>query len=512
MNLQQLTSGTPAAKPWLNIVAHDIVCRSITPIIPIPAGIPSEIRSADLSSSLTANDIGIGGGGLDLVGSQLDMNGALFRNPGLIDTAGASLNIITPTTAISQGSSDWRVSVDSIDRVIAASGTTRIYTQSAQSGPSGSSLVLNDDSTFVLGSYFSGNGALECIANDITLVGPQARSQVKLNLTSITNLLFNGAITVPREVLDASQHTFFDSTGVERLRVSNGGVRISNAYTLPSIAGASGDILTSDGLGLATWAAPVIPIASSIRSPDALTVIQCSNAGIATTSANAIQRVIVNPLGTTIQSQAAGHRVAVDELGGVQIDGLYRLPITAGAIGQVLTKDGVGGSVWQDPQIVGIFSSTGAPTTVSNTTIQTNIQPAGVGSFNIPANFLQPGMSYIVRAGGTFRDNANNTQFTLRLSSSVVLFSSGTLTLNNVPAIVPWQLSIQFTFTGGTQLINAFSFQYSDTSDGRGFTGQQLSNTINTAIANPLNLSVQWAVASANNILTTNWCTCTRAY
>lgn len=510
-----MTSGTPAAKPWLNIVAHDIVCRSIAPIIPIPPGppvIPSKIESVDLSSSITANDIGIGGSGLDLVGSQLDMNGALLRNAGLIDTSGASLNIITPTTQIAQGSSDWRVSVDSIDRIIAAGSSTRLYTPSAQSGPSGSSLIMNDDSSFVLGSYFSGNGALECFSNTITLVGPQALTAVKLEPTRITNLLFNGISTIPRMILENLQQTFYDNTGTERLRISGGGVRISDAYILPSIAGNAGDLLTSNGLGGSSWSPLVIPVAASIQSPDALSVVQCANGGSIVAAVNAIQRVVANTLATTIQSPAASHRVAVDETGGVQIDGLYRLPTTAGVIGQVLTKDGVGGSVWQDPQIVGIFSSTGAPTTVSNTTVQTNIQPPGVGSFNIPANFLTPGMSYIVRAGGTFRNAANNTQFTFRLSSSVVLFSSGTLTLDNVPAVVPWSLSLQFTFTGGTQIIGSMNFQYSNTSDARGFTAQQLSNTINTAIANPLNLSVQWAVANANNLLTTNWCTCTRSY
>jgi hypothetical protein len=398
---QQLTSDGVGGVYW---------SAGLPPIIA-----PDKIESADLSSSITAG----AGGLLTLVGAQLDMNGASLRNPGLIDTSSATLNIITPTTQIAQGSSDWRVSVGAIDRLIMTPSTTRLFTQSAQSGPSGSSLVLNDDSTFVLGSYFSGNGALECIANNITLVGPQARSGASLTLTSISHLLFNGIATIPRDTIDFTQQTFFDNAGNEQLRVSSSGVRVSNVYSLPTVLG---------------------------------------------------------------------------------------------SVGQVITRTGLNTSAWQSPQIIGLYSAT-STTTVANTIAQTSLIPAGVGSLTVPAGFFTPGMSFQLSCGGTFRDNANNTQITFRLTNSGTLFSTGLLALSNVPlATTAWNISTQFTYTGGTQIITNFTFSYNNGNDMFGFTSQQVNNTFNPLVSNTLDFTVQWAVASVNNTITCNYFTLTKLY
>lgn len=536
-----------------------------------PVVVADKIQSADLSSSITC----INGASLISIGN-LDMSQSILSNVGSITTPANTLNVITPTTQIAQGLSAWDLSIDSLPRITQNSiksklecGTSRLqlaalsdlltddtstylaaqnvaltqnmavaiapdqlyinqdygavnrlvvndaqtglYSKNAQSGPAGSLLELNNDNTFTLGCYFANNGIIECRPNSLALYGNTATSAITLtDLTIIKSLGVGGRID--REVLDTIRQTWYDPGGVERLRVSAGGVRISDAYTFPSVDGTLNQVLTTNGAGVVAWASPVIPIAASIQSPDALSVVQCSNAGSIVASTNGIQRVIANASGTTIQSQVASHRVLADELGGIQIDGLYRLPTTAGAIGQVLTNAGSGNSVWQSPQIIGLYSATSS-ITVANTIVQTSLIPSGVGSLTVPANYFTPGMSFQLSCGGFFRDNANNTQITFRLTNSGTLFSTGLLALSNVPlATTAWNISTQFTYVGGTTLTTNFVFTYNGGNDMFGFTSQQSNSVFNTLVPNTLDFTVQWAVANVNNTITCNYFTLTRMY
>ena len=162
----------------------------------------------------------------------------------------------------------------------------------------------------------------------------------------------------------------------------------------------------------------------------------------------------------------------------------------------------------------GLFSATGAPVTVANTTVQTSLIPSGVGDgLTVPANYFTAGMSFMLRCGGTFSDSAPSTQITFRLTNSGVLFSTGLLTLSNVPNTqIGWNIDTQFTYTGGTQLITNFTFNYNDGSNARGFTNQQVNNTFNTTISNSLNFTVQWAIANPQNSITCNFFTLTKVF
>lgn len=200
---------------------------------------------------------------------------------------------------------------------------------------------------------------------------------------------------------------------------------------------------------------------------------------------------------------------------GVKINNNYYLPNNDGTNAQVMTTNGTGQASWSNlptPQIYGLYSATGAPVTVINSSAQNNIIPSGSGSLNIPAN-ISPGSSYSLKAGGVFRDNANNTQFTFRLLNNLsTLFTSGLLTLNSVPALTPFNIDIQFTYTGGNQMIINFKFSYSTGSDARGFTSQQVNNSYNASIINTLGLTLQFAVANINNTLTCNYLTITKIF
>jgi hypothetical protein len=535
MNLQLLSNGTPDEKKWLDIVCYDIKCNSITPNVPFVT-VPDKIESNDLSSSITCNDIGIGGGGMSAVGN-INMNLNLLRNVGAIDTTDATLNITTPTTQIVNGSSELDININSlprltqntiktklecgtsrlqlaavsdlltddtstylasqnagltknmavaiapdivvinqdygvVNRMVVDDTTTALYSKNASSGPAGSLLELNNDNTFTLGCYFANNGIIECRPNSLALYGNTASTAITItDLDIITSLGVGGRID--REILNTVSQTFKDAGGIERLRVDNSGVTIGNSYTLPTSDGLANQYIYTNGAGVCSWASPTA----------------------------------INPFNQNLNTSDSVQFVNVN------VNGNYTLPSTVGTIKQVLTRDIGNTSVWSTPQIYGLYSATGSPVTVANTTVASTIIPTGVGNLTVPANFFTAGMSFLLKCGGTFRDNVNNTQFTMRLTNSGTLFSTGLLTLNNVPLVTTgWNVETQFTYTGGTQIITNFTFSYNDGSDARGFTNQQVNNTFNPLVSNTLNFTMQWAVANINNTLTCNYFTLTKLF
>ena len=145
-----------------------------------------------------------------------------------------------------------------IQRLIVDDTKSALYSKNALSGPTGSSLTLNNDSSFSLGSYFAGNGAIECSANTIGIVGPQAKSSLVLTDATITKSLFNGTFTAVRETMDSMGQTFKDGNQVERIKLDSTDVTINGAYTLPTTAGVDGEVLTRTTGIATTWNRPQI--------------------------------------------------------------------------------------------------------------------------------------------------------------------------------------------------------------------------------------------------------------
>lgn len=233
------------------------------------------------------------------------------------------------------------------------------------------------------------------------------------------------------------------------------GVVVDNAYSLPTNAGLSGQVLTTDGLGGSSWV---------------------SGAGA------------TGPTGPT----------------GPQ--GNQGTPGISGPTGVT----GPTGPTGLTPA-VGLFSQTGT-TTVANTAVQTSLLAPGVGTLTVPAGTFTPGMAFRYTAGGVFRDNAVNTLIRFRLTNSGVLFDTGLLTLPNINALQAWSIDTTFVYVGGTTMITNFNFTYSTGSDSRGFTAQQSNATFNPGISNTLDFTIQWTVASANNTITSNFGVITRLY
>lgn len=497
MNLQQLTSGTPAAKKWLDIVAYDIKCNSIIPIVPIAPGNSNRIISTDFSSSITCNDFGA----MISVG-DLDMSGGRLRHVAEIDTPAPTLNITTPTTRIEQGSSDFRVLVDSDNRLIINPSTTRLL-----GGSVGPSLVMNDNNTFQLASYFAGNGSIECITDQISVIGPQAKSNLVMGLAQISQSLFNGISSIPRVVLN-NFHTFYDDTGAEKLRISSGGVRISNAFILPPNAGAAGTVLTSSGTGVSSWDPPVA------LNPFNQVLNTSSDVVFNSVISGSVDNAARLNLGTGAAPLIGIGNAAclTNILGTLQINSAYTLPGVAGTIGQVL-QVAAGGPTWVSPS-PGLFASTGSPVTIQNTVAATSIIPTGVGSLTFPAGFFTPGTSLLMKAGGSFRDNANNTQFTFRVltNGGTSVLSTGLLTLPSILTVVSWNIEIQMTQAAAGLMPINFTFKFPSGSDMFGFMVGITSSSLNAAISNTLDVQLTWGAANLNNNLQCSYFTITKLY
>jgi len=83
--------------------------------------------------------------------------------------------------------------------------------------------------------------------------------------TATGNLTFDGTVTIDQQIIHKGDtNTYIEyhaadsfrvvTGGTERLEVTNSGVRLSDAFTLPTSDGSADQVLTTDGSGTVTWA------------------------------------------------------------------------------------------------------------------------------------------------------------------------------------------------------------------------------------------------------------------
>jgi hypothetical protein len=180
-----------------------------------------------------------------------DDTSTYFASQNALLTKNMAVAVAPDTLVINQ---DYGV----VNRMVVDDTTTALYSKNALSGPTGSSLTLNNDSSFSLGTYFAGNGSVECSTNSMALVGPQAKSTLVLTDATITKSLFNGTSTVVRETMDSMGQTFKDGNQVDRIKLDSTDVTINGAYTLPTTAGVDGEVLTRTTGIATTWNRPQV--------------------------------------------------------------------------------------------------------------------------------------------------------------------------------------------------------------------------------------------------------------
>lgn len=167
----------------------------------------------------------------------------------------------------------------------------------------------------------------------------------------------------------------------------------------------------------------------------------------------------------------------------------------------------------------GLFAQTANSTTITATTSELTLIDGGVGTLSVPANGFSVGDSFRVDMGGVMSAQNNNT-ITIRLKTeSVILGSSGALTL---PAITNqvWYLSVNFTIralgaAGVASIVAIAQFHILKAASGtqQGFAWNTVnSTTFDTTIQNTLNITAQFSSNSANNSIYSDIFTLNKIY
>ena len=213
----------------------------------------NRIESYNGTTSITCQDVG-----------SIQSFGNVNHNSGNLTGVGsvsgvATCNITTNTTQIVNGSSEVKINVDTVDRLVIDNDSTNLYTKSVSVGPQASYLNLNDNGTFELGSYGANRGAIDATPDNLAIVGGGSGTSIELSLPpKITTSVTNGIARTARHVIDQTTQTFYDNSAVERLRIDNTGVVINNAYNMPLTGGASAQVLTSNGASTPLWSTPQV--------------------------------------------------------------------------------------------------------------------------------------------------------------------------------------------------------------------------------------------------------------
>ena len=191
--------------------------------------------------------------------------------------------------------------------------------------------------------------------------------------------------------------------------------------------------------------------------------------------------------------------------GTIEFNEAYTFPQADGVQGQVLRTDGAGALSFGNLSI-GLFSQTADSTPVTNTTTPSSLLGTGVGSLSVPANGFTAGDSFHCNIKGDI-SNLNNETIVIELKAgSVVLATSGTLTL---PTMTNQSFEIEADFTiraiGAATTASIFTgteFNYIQNS-GSNFEGKMFhslnNTTFDTTISNTLDVYVTWGTASASN-------------
>ena len=159
----------------------------------------------------------------------------------------------------------------------------------------------------------------------------------------------------------------------------------------------------------------------------------------------------------------------------------------------------------------GLFAETADSIPVSATTTPGSLVGAGVGDFKFPANSLQVGDTFHLKAAGLLKNTSliNNTGMTMSLftSESGILLDTGVLDINYRSDIDrPWELELDLTIrstgiSGTVQIVGEFNFApYVPSGFGVSQTRYMFhqNSSINTTSDNNLQLTGQWAGADYN--------------
>jgi hypothetical protein len=163
------------------------------------------------------------------------------------------------------------------------------------------------------------------------------------------------------------------------------------------------------------------------------------------------------------------------------------------------------GATYQTAKIKGSVIKAGP---ITNTTTETSLfnGATSIGTLSVDRDVFQVGDSYHTKVGG-YVSCLNNSDVNIRVKSgSVILADSGVITLPTMTSKV-YEIELDFTIrqiggTGVAEIITMGEINYVQNS-GTSFEGYNFctanNTTFDTTIINTLDVTWEWATASASN-------------
>jgi len=154
----------------------------------------------------------------------------------------------------------------------------------------------------------------------------------------------------------------------------------------------------------------------------------------------------------------------------------------------------------------GLYAQTALGTAIANTTIETSLIGAGVGTLSVPANGFAVGDSFTAKMCGNL-SCANNETIRIRIKSDGVTIGDLGVFQMNTATNKFFELFIDFTVTkiGGAGVGELFvngQYSYNQNTAGvlRGSNFALVSNTVfDTTVINALTITAQWGAENAAN-------------
>lgn len=161
----------------------------------------------------------------------------------------------------------------------------------------------------------------------------------------------------------------------------------------------------------------------------------------------------------------------------------------------------------------GLYAQTALGTLITNTTVETSLIGAGVGSLMIPANAFSVGDSFTAKICGTL-SCANNETIHIRVKSDGVAIADAGVFQMKITTDKYFELILDFTVTkiGGAGVAELFTngqYSYNHNAAGEiaGNNFALISNTVfDTTVTNTLSITAEWGSAkTANKIQSQNF-------
>lgn len=143
--------------------------------------------------------------------------------------------------------------------------------------------------------------------------------------------------------------------------------------------------------------------------------------------------------------------------------------------------------------------------TVANTVAETSLIDGILGSATLPADFLKAGKVIEFKVTGYHSSQGNPTlRVKVKIGSTTVLDTGSVLSGNSTDAVIQLSAFITVRSIGATgTVIGNGVYQELGTGTNIFPMLNKTVSTINTTIANTMDITLQWGTASSNNTMTT---------